>query len=73
MAVFNEGTGKMMEKKDLIRHPDPVVCKRWERAVSNKFGRLLKEIERQKVKVELATDMIPSTLSKKTKYQKKPK
>lgn len=47
MAVFDEATGKMMEMRDIVRHPDPIVCKRWERAVSNKVGRLLKGIERK--------------------------
>ena len=44
MAVFDETTGKMMEMRDLVRHPGPIIRNRWVQAVSNEFGRLLKEI-----------------------------
>lgn len=47
MAIFDESTGKMMETRELLRHPDPKIRKRWEKLVSNKVGRLLKGIGRK--------------------------
>ena len=44
MAVFDEATGKMMEMRDLVRHPDPETQKQWNRSVSNEFGWLMKGI-----------------------------
>ena len=41
MAVFDESTGKMMEMRDLLRHPDPTVRKEWETSVANELGQLL--------------------------------
>ena len=48
MAVFNEATGRLMEMRDLVRHPDPEIRKRWNTSVANKFGRLMKGIGQKK-------------------------
>ena len=46
MVVFEETAGNMMEMRDLVRHTDPVICKRWNQGISNEFSRLLKGIRR---------------------------
>ena len=48
MAVFDETTGKMMEMRDLVKHPDPEIRKQWNHSVANEFGRLMKGIGRKK-------------------------
>ena len=47
MAVFDESTGKMMEMRELLHHPDPTVRKELETSVANEFGRLLKGIGKE--------------------------
>ena len=44
MAVYDDATGKMMEIRDLAKHPDPKIREVWTRARLNEFGRLLKGI-----------------------------
>ena len=43
-AVYNEESGRMMEMRDLVRHLNPEIRKRWIKAVSNEYGRLMKGI-----------------------------
>ena len=40
-AVFDEATKKMMEMRDLIKHPNPIVRAIWIIELSNEWGKLL--------------------------------
>ena len=43
-SVYDEASGKSLEYKDLINHPDPIIQSRWNNAVSNEFGCLMQGI-----------------------------
>ena len=40
-AVFDESTKKMMEMRELIKHPDPIIRARWIIELANEWGKLL--------------------------------
>ena len=40
-AVFDEATKKMMEMRELIKHPDPIIRARWIIELANEWGKLL--------------------------------
>ena len=40
-AVFDEATKKIMEMRELINHPDPIITARWIIELSNEWGKLL--------------------------------
>ena len=40
-AVFDESTKKMMEMRELINHPNPIIRSRWIIELANKWGKLL--------------------------------
>jgi hypothetical protein len=44
MPVFNETTGKMLEYRHLINHPDPKVRKQWQISSANEFGRTMQGV-----------------------------
>ena len=37
-AVFDEATGKMLEYRHLMNHPDPEIKKVWQKSSANEFG-----------------------------------
>ena len=39
-SVTDPNTGKQLEYKQLMNHPDSKVCKMWQRSSANEFGRL---------------------------------
>jgi hypothetical protein len=44
MPVFDETTGKMLEYRHLINHPDPKVRKQWQISSANEFGRTMQGV-----------------------------
>jgi hypothetical protein len=44
MPVFDKTTGKMLEYRHLINHPDPKVRKQWQTSSANEFGRTMQGI-----------------------------
>ena len=44
MAVFDETTGKMLEYRHLINHPDPAIRKKWQLPGANEFGRTMQGV-----------------------------
>jgi hypothetical protein len=44
MAVFDEASGKMLDYKQLVNHPDPKIRKVWQHSVSNEFGRTMQGV-----------------------------
>jgi hypothetical protein len=44
MPVFDETTGKMLEYRHLINHPDPKVRKQWQISSANEFGRTMEGV-----------------------------
>jgi hypothetical protein len=44
MPVFDETTGKMLEYRHLINHPDPKVRKQWQISSVNEFGRTMQGV-----------------------------
>ena len=53
-SVTNPNTGKQLEYKQLINHPDSTVCRTWQRSSANEFGQLVQRVGGQ---IE-GTDMI---------------
>jgi hypothetical protein len=43
-AVFDEATGKMLEYRHLMNHPDPEIRKTWQRSSANEYGRTMQGI-----------------------------
>ena len=57
MAVYNEATGKMIDYKQLINHPDKQTREWWQKLSANEFKKLLKGVGKhadgtQRVKVK---------------------
>jgi hypothetical protein len=44
IPVFDETTGKMLEYRHLINHPDPKVRKQWQISSANEFGRTMQGV-----------------------------
>ena len=44
MTVYDETTGKMIDYKQLINHPDKQTRERWQKLSANEFGKLLKGV-----------------------------
>ena len=43
-SVTDPNTGKQLEYKQLINHPDSKVCQTWQRSSANEFGRLVQGV-----------------------------
>jgi hypothetical protein len=43
-AVFDEATGKMLEYRHLMNHPDPEIRKTWQRSSANEYGRTMQGV-----------------------------
>jgi hypothetical protein len=43
-AVFDEATGKMLEYRHLMNHPDPEIRKTWQRSSANEYGRTIEGV-----------------------------
>ena len=52
MPVFDETTGKMLEYRHLLKHPDPLVRKQWQRSSANEFGRTMQGVGKNRPKEE---------------------
>jgi hypothetical protein len=50
MAVFDEKSGKMLDYRQFINHPDPEIRKIWQYSVSNKFGRTMQGVGKHRTK-----------------------
>jgi hypothetical protein len=50
MAVFDETSGKMLDYRQLINHPDPEIRKVWQYSVSNEFGRTMQGVGKNRPK-----------------------
>jgi hypothetical protein len=50
MAVFDEKSGKMLDYRQLINHPDPEIRKIWQLSVSNEFGRTMQGVGKNRTK-----------------------
>jgi hypothetical protein len=48
MAVFDETSGKMLDYRQLINHPDPEIRKVWQHSVSNEFGRTMQGVGKKR-------------------------
>jgi hypothetical protein len=44
MPIFDETTGKMLEYRHLIKHPDPKVRKQWQILSANEFRRTMQGV-----------------------------
>jgi hypothetical protein len=43
-AVFDEATGKILEYRHLMNHPDPEIWKTWQRSSANEYGRTMQGV-----------------------------
>jgi hypothetical protein len=43
-AVFDEVTGKMLEYRHLMKHPDPKIREQWQKSSANEFGRTMQGV-----------------------------
>ena len=48
MAVYDEGTGTMIDYKQLINHKDRQTREWWQKLSANEFGKLLKGVGKMK-------------------------
>jgi hypothetical protein len=44
MPAFDEATGKMLEYRNLMKHPDPNIGKQWQRLSANEFRRTMQGV-----------------------------
>jgi hypothetical protein len=51
-AVFDEVTGKMLEYRHLMNHPDPEIRKTWQRSSANEYGRTMQGVGKNRQKGE---------------------
>jgi hypothetical protein len=49
-AVFDEATGKMLEYRHLMNHPDPEIRKVWQRLSANEYGRTMQGVGKARQK-----------------------
>jgi hypothetical protein len=42
--VFDEATGKMLEYRHLMKHPDPKIREQWQKSSANEFGRTMQGV-----------------------------
>ncbi len=47
-AVFDEATGKMLEYRHLMNHPDPEIRKVWQKSSANEFGRTMQGVKKNR-------------------------
>jgi hypothetical protein len=47
-AVFDEATGKMLEYRHLMNHPDPEIRKVWQRSSANEFDRTMQVVKKNR-------------------------
>jgi hypothetical protein len=50
MAVFDEKSGKMLDYRQLINHPDPEIRKIWQYSTANEFGRTMQGVSKNRTK-----------------------
>jgi hypothetical protein len=50
MAVFGEQSGKVLNYRQLINHPDQEIHKIWQYSVSNEFGRTMQGVGKNRPK-----------------------
>jgi hypothetical protein len=43
-AIFDKATGKMLEYRHLMNHPDPEIRKTWKRSSANEYGRTMQGV-----------------------------
>ena len=53
-AVFDEATKKMMEMRELINHPNPIIREIWIIELANEWGKLLLVIGKGRIEKEIS-------------------